>query len=283
MSPQIKKVISASRRVELAGYYSDQFIAFLEKRLPPESVHSIVIWTKTPGLILRNEKLLKCLDAYDQCFYHVTITGMGGTILEPNIPAAEETLNHLSLLISLLGRADHFILRFDPIVHVSLADGLLYTNFDLFRPIASKARRMGITRSVVSWMQIYPKVKSRMLNQSVIPVEISEKDWQKEASDLIQAAGQLKMRLNGCCVSGWPVSRCIDGEELTALHPSNEKADSGKAKGQRKLCGCTTSWDIGWYYPCPGGCLYCYANPKTGIHPEGENPQYAKDHLLSFL
>ena len=41
------KLISASRRVDLVGGYADLFAELLDKKAPPESVHTLVIWTKS--------------------------------------------------------------------------------------------------------------------------------------------------------------------------------------------------------------------------------------------
>jgi len=43
---------------------------------------------------------------------------------------------------------------------------------------------------------------------------------------------------------------------------SNEDMNPNKDKGQRELCGCIYSKDIGEYDTCPHQCEYCYANRR---------------------
>jgi hypothetical protein len=83
-----KVVISMSRRTDMR-WFADKFIPILQQKYPPEKVHTIVIWTKFPEAIITSP-YKEALSRYDQIYCHITITGYGGTSVEPNVPPWQE-------------------------------------------------------------------------------------------------------------------------------------------------------------------------------------------------
>jgi hypothetical protein len=256
-----RKVISASRRIELVGFFPERLAEFLIQRCPADRVHSVVIWSKNPRNLLEYTRLRQTLESYDQIFLHWTITGMGGTPLEPGIPADEESFALLPRIVDWIGSPRRVRIRFDPVVHVLIPDGSRFTNLQRFSVVAEEAKRFGVDTLITSWMDPYRKVVSRLRKHGIELTALTEEERKTEEAWLLEEAERIGVKLLGCCVSELDSARCIDGGLLTELHPQNLPADGTKAKDQRPLCSCTASWDIGWYLPCPGGCLYCYANP----------------------
>lgn len=258
----LKKVISASRRLDMVAGYPAETAQTLASKCPPEKVHSLVLWTKDPENILSHPALHAQLTEYDQLFVHLTVTGMGGTVLEPNVLPHSAALKMLPELLNFVGHPERIRFRFDPIVHLVTPEGKEFTNFPYFHEFAPVIARLGIRNVSISWMSVYGKVRTRLARHGYQIIPLTTERQNEDLQQLQTTAAKFKLKLHFCSMPGLAVSRCIDGTLLSALHPRGEKCSESRAKGQRKLCGCTASWDIGWYYPCPHGCLYCYANPR---------------------
>jgi hypothetical protein len=263
----MKRVISASRRIDLVAGYPDRMVELLAAKAPPEATHTVVAWTKDPANMLDHAPLRAALQGYESLFLHLTVTGMGGGPLEDRVPAPHLVLERLPEVLDLVGGPERVRVRFDPVVHVRCPDGSEYTNLEFFGELAPVIARFGIGNVWISWMQVYRKVARNLARKGYAPVTISQERWRAELACLEEIAAANAIALHGCCVPGMPRSRCIDGELLTRLHPRGEPCSTKRAKGQRELCGCTESLDIGWYEPCRHGCVYCYANPMVSDAP----------------
>jgi len=255
------KVISASRRIDMVGCYPDEFVQTLEKKCPPENVHTLVIWTKNATNLFKHPALSFKIKQYSQLHIHYTVTGMGESFIEPAVPSTEQAMNMLPQIIELAGSPLRVRFRFDPIVHFCLPDGKSYCNFPIFKTLAPQIAELGIKDVSISWMSEYKKVINRLVQAKIKVAKISRGQLQEEAETILRIANQYNLNVHGCCVPGLPQSKCIDGELYNGLHPKGLTCSTKKAKGQRKTCGCTESWDIGWYFKCLHGCMYCYANP----------------------
>jgi hypothetical protein len=253
-------VISASRRTDLVGCYPEALVERLEE-FPSESVHSLVIWTKNPRNMIVEGALKNTLEKYRQIYIHLTITGMGGGEFEPMIPRWEEAVGMIGPLIDLVGDPRRISWRFDPILEIA-GHGQTCNNFDLFLRLAEAIAAFGIGSCRISWVSPYKKVVARLARKGWYLVSRTPEERAHQANKLIQVGREQGMSFSFCCMEGLPISRCIDGELLNEIHPDGQRCSTDRAKGQRPLCGCTQSLDIGWYsLRCRHGCLYCYAVP----------------------
>lgn len=256
----MKRVISASRRIDMVAGFPDRLAGLLEEKCPPDETHTVVLWTKNPTNLLEHDALRHACSRYP-LYLHFTITGLGSTFLEPHVPPADEMLKLLGRLVDYLANPARIRIRFDPIVHLVSDDGHSYCNLDRFDEIAGPASECGIRNFSISWMSPYKKVMARLRAHGIVETPLTREQREEEYKLLLGKAARCGATLHCCSMPGMPTSRCIDGEALSALHPEGLPCSTRKAKGQRTTCGCTESLDIGWYLQCPHGCIYCYANP----------------------
>lgn len=111
--------------------------------------------------------------------------------------------------------------------------------------------------------------------------------WKKDGWDISMATCAEEVDLNKY---GIEHNRCVDGELMKQIFsddkdlvyylnygklPENNlfgeestpptKQVNLKDKGQRKICGCIVSKDIGMYNTCSHNCVYCYANTSRNV------------------
>jgi len=233
--------------------------------LLPEDVHTIVLWSKDFRPLLQDVgRVRQTLARHDQVFCHLTITGLGGTLLEPSIAPWQEVVSQLSELIEFAKDPRRVSVRYDPIVHWYEGQKIK-SNLPFAEPILREVSKAGITAVRVSFATLYGKVRRRKGWRWYDPTPVQRLEITQRLVALARSLGQT---LYACSQSdlqsaGAVPSRCIDGELLSALHPHGLSAATGKDPGQRPECGCTPSADIGSYWMrCPNGCRYCYANPR---------------------
>ena len=208
------------------------------------------------------------LESYDQVYLHFTVTGLGGTAVEPGAPALRKALAQLPGCVAFAGNPLRVSVRFDPVLFWE-DGGAVRSNLPFFPEIAAAAAGLGIRDIRTSFAQWYGKAKHRAAARRFPFVDPSDEEKKAHAATLAEVAAAHGLSLFACCqpalagVSGIKPSACIDASLLESLHPGREPASRRKDRSQRADCLCAESRDIGSYaQPCHHGCVYCYANPR---------------------
>ncbi|MFA6471170.1 MAG: DUF1848 family protein [Candidatus Latescibacterota bacterium] len=275
----MKEVISASRRTDIPAFYLEHLIRFIRQEyaevvnpysglvsrvnLQPESVHTLVLWSKDFNLFLHKSDSFKDFNLY----FLFTVNEL--PFLEPRVPPVSARLEQARELALRFG-PERIGWRFDPVIFSS--EGPI-TPVETYGRIGLKMAEAGIHRSIFSFLDLYGKVRTRIQRMSLDIIDPPLEMKREYASCLASRASELGMSLESCSedlggIEGITPSSCIDGRILSSL--AGEPAPIAKDCGQRPSCRCTVSRDIGSYssMPCPHGCLYCYANPVVRSKPE---------------
>lgn len=286
-------IISASRSTDIPAFYADWFFERLKRgfvswinpfnRKPMyvsfEDTKLVVFWSKNPAPLLPYLDELKKRGI--NCYVQYTINDFEREGLEPGVPKIEQRLSVFRELVNKLGKGS-VIWRFDP---------LILTNRINVDTLLDKATMIGDSlkgyteKMVFSFADIvvYRKVANNLAKNDIKYIEFTNFEKTKWAEGL----GLLNKRWNynlATCAEDFSLeqygiehNKCIDDELMMQLFGNDATLmrfigaqrtlfeglnikKSHKDKGQRKLCGCIVSKDIGEYNTCPHLCTYCYAN-----------------------
>jgi len=173
---------------------------------------------------------------------HATITGHGGTVIEPNVIPFKESEALFKQLVETIGE-DRVVLRIDPIVPTR--EGIIKAQ-GVFTLIDHPRVR-------ISFLDNYPHVKRRFKEAGLQPLPYSfhaPLNQRKEIADLFPGA-------EICGEPGMACTGCISERDLKILGIESTAIPMGR---QRPECKCLAVKRelLSYRGQCASGCLYCY-------------------------
>ncbi len=292
----MKIVLSASRRTDIPAFYMNWFMNGLDAgafevenpvsrritRVPasPETVHTIVLWSKNFGPFLRQGYAQELHRRGYHLFFHFTLNAED-RLLEPRIPPLESRLEQMAHLARQVP-PDAITWRFDPLCFYRCPGSRLRNNLEGFATIARRVAGLGITRCTTSFMDHYPKIDRRLHAHPGLRFEDPSLERRLEILLGMEAVCRsLGMDLSLCCeaelVTALPADSrihpgaCISHKLLLRLYGGTLSCKPDRTQRRSQGCGCQQSRDIGSYrrQPCYHNCLFCYANPCPAAPPSG--------------
>ncbi len=266
-------IISASRRCDIPAFKGEEFMAALHaggievgnpfrpgpaRRVSLErgDVDAFVFWSRDPRPFLRH------LDGIERggfpFYFLITATGYP-RLLEPDVPTPDEAAACFRELAARIGRR-RVIWRYDPVFFSEHTPFAFHVeNFSRLAGLLSPFT----SRAIVSFFDPYAKALHRLRQAGIDADEASGTPEMQVAllARFAAIAAAEGLEIQSCAepalAAAVPAGKCIDERLLNEVF--GLKLSYRKDPGQRKLCLCQQSVDIGNYGACGHGCLYCYA------------------------
>lgn len=207
-------------------------------------------WVKkgNPAILITKDpmKLADHIDNTMNIIVHCTITGWGGSIIEPNVPEPMNAILGFRKIKTIIGD-NRVVLRVDPIItekyHQSLA-------------VINEVSPICIPRLRISFFDLYDHVKVRFNSIGYI---LKQNTFHAPLADRLFIYNKIKEMYPGvevCAEPGLPCSGCISQRdaEVFGIYVGN------KLGGQRSTCLCIAEKKelLTVRHPCFHKCSYCY-------------------------
>ncbi|MBI3927981.1 MAG: DUF1848 family protein [Armatimonadetes bacterium] len=273
--------VSASRRTDIPALFARWFARRLEEgyaeyipagpprrlrcSLRPQDVTHFTFWTKWPRPFFRT--LERVLELGYPVLWNLTVTGLGGSSVEPHVPAWPRAVDAARELAAMVGPAA-VLWRYDPIFLSERFDERHHR--ETFRRLA-EALAGHVDRVAVSFVTPYgrrvaPDLK-RWEKESGDSLPVACLDRQAElAAELRAVAREMGLELTVCCSVelrerlGCARSGCNAFAWACRVYPGLQQHAGLKDRPTRADCGCSQEVDIGVYDTCILGCRYSYGS-----------------------
>jgi hypothetical protein len=263
-------VLSASRRTDLPGFHAEICAARIRDRvarLRTRPLVGVVFWTRHLEPFLRGGALHELVRGeIANPIVNLTITGLGGTAIEPAAPRLDDALTALPALAAAFhGEPWRIRWRFDPI----LADR---SRLEDFARLAGAMSALGVPTCTFSF-PAYRSLKGDLTPQFE---RAGIRRWrEEEKAPFVRAmaaiAAPLGVALLSCAQPSnlamsprVAAASCVPGDLLARGDPSGAALRLGRDRSQRTHCFCVESEEIGRYDDlCGGGCAYCYSKASV--------------------
>ena len=205
----------------------------------------------------------------DRVIVHATVTGYGGSILEPNVPTLKDEYNAVNRLVEDGFPKEKVVIRIDPIIPTETGIQTAETVFLNFMD-------SGFSRFRISLIDMYPHVRSRFKkagvklpygNDSFSPTVFHVEDVDKMLITVRSYWTKTKkrtdseLRIEACAepdLKNVIHCGCISDYDLDLFGLYDENSDC--AGFQRKYCMCYSGKTelLKNKKRCGHQCLYCY-------------------------
>lgn len=201
---------------------------------------------------INDEFIKKVLNHKDKIIIHATVTGFGGTILEPNVPDYHSSYIGLAKLIMFGFPTNQIVLRINPII-------VTPKGLSTVEKILKEFVHLNIQRCRFSFIDMYPHVKERFKENKVkLPYETFAAP-QVMVDNVLQVLKEYEgvYQFESCAENTPYKLGCISEKDLRILGVNIKVKDGGF---QRKGCLCLGNKKelLNNKKQCVSKCLYCY-------------------------
>lgn len=304
VNAQAPVIVSASRSTDIPAFYADWFVERWKKGhikwknpfngtplyVTFQNTRAVVFWTKNPKPMLKHIPFLK--KHVKNFYFQFTLNDYDLEGYEGNVPKVESRIKTFQELATTLGK-ERVIWRFDPMILTEQISVELL--LERVKNIGDQL--LGYTNKLVfsfADIGIYKKVANNLKKENISYTEFTEDTMHQFAKGLQELNKKWNYEI-GTCAEKIPLekygiihNKCVDDNLMVHLFSNDKplmdflgvsisepslfdgeqhisKPKYKKDKGQRELCGCISSKDIGQYNTCPHKCVYCYANTSKTL------------------